>query len=137
MCTVVIRVPENPDDAVQVLAVRDEDPARGWDPHGESWPEHPGIIGVRDQRAGGAWLAGEPRAGRLAVVLDGAGSAGLPESGIVSSGELPLAALSGGSVQENPLADVYRMRGFNIVKVVGGAGALVLSWEGSGQLRSE
>jgi len=47
MCTVVIRVPEKPDDAVQVLAVRDEDPARGWDPLGESWPEHPGIIGVR------------------------------------------------------------------------------------------
>ncbi|HLT67093.1 MAG TPA: NRDE family protein [Microbacterium sp.] len=137
MCTVVIRVPEKPDDAVQVLAVRDEDPARGWDPLGESWPELPGIIGVRDQRAGGAWLAAEPRAGRLAVVLNREGSPELPESEIVSRGELPFAALSGGSAQENPLADVHRMRGFNLVKVVGGVGAVVLSWEGSGQLRSE
>ena len=139
MCTVVIRVPENPDDAIQLLAVRDEDPARGWDPLGASWPAHPDIIGVRDQRAGGAWLAADPDAGRLAVVLNREGSPDLPESRIASRGELPFAALASDEAPHGALsrADVARMRGFNLVKVVGGVGAAVFSWEGSGRLCAE
>jgi hypothetical protein len=131
MCTVVIRVPDDPDEPIQLLAVRDEDPARGWDPLGAWWPERPGIVGVRDRRAGGAWLAAEPDAGRLAVVLNREGSPALPDDEIVSRGELPFEALSlraGGY-----LADVGRMR----VMIVGGLGASVTSWEGSGRLRTQ
>lgn len=132
MCTVVIRVPLVPDEAIQLLAVRDEDPARGWDPLGPSWPDHPGVIGVRDRRAGGAWLAADPGTGRLAVILNRDGSPELPESEIVSRGELPFAALA-----HEGLGDVDRMRGFNLVTIVGGIGASVTSWDGSGLLRTQ
>ncbi len=39
MCTVVIRVPESGDEPTRVLAIRDEDPARPWNPLGRWWPE--------------------------------------------------------------------------------------------------
>ena len=77
MCTVIIRIPHD-DAAVQLLAVRDEDPGRGWDPLGAWWPDHPGVVGVRDRRAGGAWLAAEPASGRLAVVLNREGAPDIP-----------------------------------------------------------
>ncbi|PNA34677.1 NRDE family protein, partial [Pseudomonas sp. MPR-AND1A] len=61
MCTVIVRVPDDPRHPTRVLAVRDEDPEREWNPLGDWWPEaHPGVIGVRDVRAGGAWLAAAP-----------------------------------------------------------------------------
>lgn len=75
----------------RVLAVRDEDPGRAWDAPGAWWPEYPGVIGVRDRRAGGAWLAMNPETGRLAVLLnrppsDGQRhqSHGAPHSGVGS-----------------------------------------------------
>ncbi|WP_370429006.1 NRDE family protein, partial [Microbacterium sp. NRRL B-14842] len=59
MCTVVIDVEVA--GSARLLAVRDEDPAREWDALGEWWPEeYPGVIGIRDRRAGGAWLAVNP-----------------------------------------------------------------------------
>ncbi|GGO65947.1 hypothetical protein GCM10010910_24280 [Microbacterium nanhaiense] len=131
MCTVVIRVPESPEGPIQLLAVRDEDPSREWDPLGAWWGDRPGVIGVRDRRAGGAWLAADPGAGRLAVVLNREGSPELPEAEIASRGELPLDALRG------EIPEVGRMRGFNLVKIVGGLGAAVTSWEGSGLLRTQ
>jgi uncharacterized protein with NRDE domain len=64
-----------------VLAIRDEDPDRPWSPLGRWWPEsHGGVIGVRDVRAGGAWLAADPGAGRLAVLLNRADVSTTPES---------------------------------------------------------
>ena len=48
MCTVVIRVPESPSAPTRVLAIRDEDPERPWNPLGRWWPEpHDGVVGVR------------------------------------------------------------------------------------------
>ena len=73
MCTVVVRVPEPDGGPVRLLAVRDEDPARPWRPLGPWWPEHPGVRGVRDDLAGGAWLAADDK--RLAVLLNRAGGA--------------------------------------------------------------
>ena len=58
MCTVIVHVPEDSTAAIRVLAVRDEDPARAWDPLGAWWPELPGVVGVRDTRAGGAGKLG-------------------------------------------------------------------------------
>ncbi|MGJ6979247.1 NRDE family protein [Aestuariimicrobium soli] len=129
MCTVVIHVPETADEEVRLLAVRDEDPSRLWDPPGYWWPELPGVVGVRDRLAGGAWLAANPGEGRLAVVLNRADvfSGGLPAgpNGLASRGSLVLEAAVGSAVPEVP-----RTAGFNLVEVAGGV-ATVTSWDGA------
>ncbi|MGI6879698.1 NRDE family protein [Microbacterium sp. gxy059] len=124
MCTVVFRVPESDADPLLLLAVRDEDPARPWNPLGASWPALPDLIGVQDRRAGGAWLAAMPGAGRLAVTLNRAGDPPVGEDEIVSRGGLALDAAAGRAPQ-----DVERMRGFNLL-VVDGPRAEVRAWDG-------
>ncbi|MFZ8294598.1 NRDE family protein, partial [Staphylococcus aureus] len=66
----VVDVPRERGQPVRVLAVRDEDRNRPWRRLGTWWPEQPAVRGIRDERAGGAWLAADPRAGRLAVLLN-------------------------------------------------------------------
>ena len=80
MCTVVIRVPESADDDVRILAIRDEDPHRPWRPLGQWWPDRPGVTGVLDELAGGAWLAHDDE--RLAVLLnrEGGSTVAVPAS---------------------------------------------------------
>lgn len=125
MCTVVIRVPEAADEPTRVLAIRDEDPERPWNPLGRWWPEpHDGVVGVRDVRAGGAWLAADPEAGRLAVLLNRADESTRPESELVSRGGLVLDAVAGRSPVGEPPT-----HGFNLVEVEG-PHARVLTWDG-------
>lgn len=125
MCTVVIRVPDDPSQPTRLLAVRDEDPARPWNPLGRWWPEpHHGVVGVRDARAGGAWLAADPDAHRLAVLLNRADVEGRPESELVSRGGLVLDSVAGTSPSGIPST-----HGFNLVEVDAGA-ARVLTWDG-------
>lgn len=122
MCTVVIEVRE---DCTRLLAVRDEDPDRPWDPLGAWWPEqYPGVIGIRDRRAGGAWLAADPASHRLAVLLNRADVLDLPEDRVLSRGSLALESVAGRS----PIAPLP-MHGFNLLEVTA-AGARVLSWDG-------
>lgn len=123
MCTVVIDVAEPAGS--RLLAVRDEDPQRAWDWLGAWWPErYPGTLGIRDRRAGGAWLAADPAAGRLAVLLNRADTLDLPEDQVRSRGSLVLESVAGRSPHA-PLA----MHGFNLVEV-GPDAARVLSWDG-------
>ncbi|MEJ1156328.1 MULTISPECIES: NRDE family protein [Microbacterium] len=125
MCTVIIRVPVQPNDAVRVLAIRDEDPHRPWDRLGEWWPDtHHGIAGVRDARAGGAWLAAQATSSRFAVLLNRADLASLPESELHSRGNIVLDAASG----VLPTAPVAT-HGFNLVTVADGI-ARVFTWDG-------
>lgn len=122
MCTVVIRVPEEPHGEVRLLAVRDEDPARPWDAPGEWWPaERPRVIGVRDARAGGAWLAVSAERRRLAVILNRADVEGEPPR---SRGGLVLDAVAGRALPTDPAT-----HGFNLVEIEG-ARASVSSWDG-------
>lgn len=124
MCTVVVRVPEQPGEPVRVLAIRDEDPARPWRPPGAWWPgRYAGVRGVQDVRAGGAWLAVHPRLRRLAVLLNRAddGSAG---EDAPSRGWLPLEAVSGRAPASTPAT-----RGFNLVQA-SPAGVRVWTWDG-------
>ncbi|MEV4776339.1 NRDE family protein [Microbacterium sp. LWH12-1.2] len=124
MCTVVIDV-ENAGQ-VRLLAVRDEDPQREWDSLGAWWPErYPGVIGIRDRRAGGAWLAANPAERRLAVLLNRADVLGLPEDQVLSRGSLALESVVGRS----PAAPLP-MHGFNLLEV-GPDAARVLSWDGA------
>ncbi len=125
MCTVVIRVPASADEPTRVLAIRDEDPERPWNPLGRWWPEaHDGVVGVRDVRAGGAWLAADPAAGRLAVLLNRADESTRPESELVSRGGIVLDSVAGRSPAGEPPT-----HGFNLVEV-DGARARVLTWDG-------
>lgn len=123
VCTVVISVE---DKGARLLAVRDEDPARAWDDLGEWWPDtYPGVIGIRDRRAGGAWLAVDPAARRLAVLLNRADVLDLPEDQVLSRGSLALESTAGRS-PEAPLS----MHGFNLLEVTPD-GSRVLSWDGA------
>lgn len=121
VCTVVIRVPEAAGEPLRMLAVRDEDPTRAWDPLGAWWPDRPGTVGVRDRLAGGAWLAARPDDGRVAVIVNRAGE---PVAGpIESRGAIALDAVEArGPVDPRTL-------GFHLVEA-DGRGASVTTWDG-------
>ncbi|GAA1317830.1 NRDE family protein [Leucobacter albus] len=132
MCTVVIEVPQDTSTPTRVLAVRDEDPNRPWDPPGEWWPEeHPGTLGVRDRRANGAWLALAPQAGRLAVMVNRAAEMTEPAGGFTSRGGLVLASVAGDAVADPPTAAP-----FSLVEVDGHS-ARVTAWDGVRLRREE
>lgn len=123
VCTVVIDVADA--GASRLVAVRDEDPLREWDHLGPWWPErYPGVIGIRDRRAGGAWLAADPAGHRLAVLLNRADVLDLPEEEVLSRGTLVLESVAGRSPEGTP-----RTHGFNLLEVTPDA-ARVISWDG-------
>jgi len=125
MCTVIIHVGESRSDPIRLLAIRDEDPARPWNPLGRWWPDtHSGVVGVRDVRAGGAWLAADPEEHRLAVLLNREDLSGRSEDEVVSRGSIVLASVAGTSPGDAP-----RTHGFNLVEVVP-EGARVTMWDG-------
>jgi hypothetical protein len=123
MCTVVLHVPETAGEPVRLLAVRDEERDRPWRGLGPWWPERDGILGVRDDRAGGAWLAVDPAAGRLAVLLNREDLSGRADDEVVSRGSIPLDAVEAG-IPGRP-----RTRGFNLVDV-DADGAHLVEWDG-------
>ncbi|MFV0429351.1 MAG: NRDE family protein [Arachnia sp.] len=127
MCTVVLRVPESPSGDILLLAVRDEDPARPWRPLGAWWPDHPGVTGIQDELAGGAWLAHTDQ--RVAVLLNRAGGADIAAP--TSRGGLVLGAVTGAR-----LPDPLTTLGFNLVEA-SSSGARVTSWEGGAPRVSE
>ena len=124
MCTVIVHVPSEPGAPIRLFAVRDEDPARAWDPLGPWWPEVPSVSGVRDRRAGGAWLAADADAGRVAVILNRADVATDEAEPLPSRGRIVLDAVAG-----TPLADPPGTHGFNLVEVTPGE-ASVTMWDG-------
>ena len=130
MCTVIIAVPPvggGEPAAIRLLAVRDEDPDRAWDRLGSWWPDaYPGVRGVRDRRAGGAWLAASSE--RVAVLLNRADVSERPESEMLSRGAVVLEAVAGRMPHGDP-----RTHGFHLV-VAEASGAIVVTWDGS-QLR--
>ena len=140
MCTVIITVPERrhePDGAapatpgsptrtpVRLLAIRDEDPDRPWDRLGAWWPDaYPGVVGIRDARAGGAWLAANADQRRLAVLLNRADLSDHPDEVLHTRGTVALE-----SVVSRPPVGEPAMHGFNLVEVTAHT-ARVVSWDG-------
>ncbi|WP_297372415.1 NRDE family protein [Acidocella sp.] len=128
MCTVVIGVM---DGVVEIAANRDEMTSRPWQPPGRYWP---GIIGGRDEVAGGTWAALN-RFGVFASVLNREGTLG-PEPGKRSRGELPLLALAHDSAEAATAAiaalEAADYRPFNMV-IADGAGAFFLRGLGQGR----
>lgn len=129
MCTVIVEVPERPEDPTRILAIRDEHPERPWDPPGRWWPDtHPSVRGVRDRLAGGAWLAADDGSS-LSVILNRGESvaAQLPEGSpaLHSRGGIVLASIEGEELPERPYTE-----SFNLVAVKGSE-TTVTSWNGT------
>jgi Transport and Golgi organisation 2 len=106
---------------VLIAAVRDEFLGRPWDPPAAHWP---GIVGGRDQQAGGTWLAVDPAGRAAAALLNGPR---LPEmEGRPSRGGLVLDVLSG----HGPPDDVSAYDAFHLLHVTP-IRAELWSWDGS------
>jgi uncharacterized protein with NRDE domain len=107
MCTLIVRTGQ----PLTLMGVRDEYADRPWEGPGEYWPEYPGVIGGRDLKAGGTWLAVHPAARRAAALLNGYGQAA-EETTKISRGDLALRAAYTG---EMPDADLTRYDPFHLV----------------------
>lgn len=99
MCTVIVSADPASDVPVLLAGVRDEFSGRPWLPPARHWPDRPELVGGRDLRAGGAWLAVNTSTPAVGCVLNGEGRPA-PERGRLSRGELPLLLASGGSLGE-------------------------------------
>lgn len=125
MCTVIITVPADDTQPVRLLAVRDEDPGRPWDRLGAWWPEtYPAVVGIRDARAGGAWLAAAAVQRRLAVLLNRHDLSERGDDEVTTRGWLALESASGRAPGRKPPT-----RGFNLVEITAHT-ARVVSWNG-------
>ena len=125
MCTVIITVPESSAQPVRLLAIRDEDPGRAWDRLGPWWPDaYPGVLGIRDARAGGAWLAANPGERRLAVLLNRIDRSDRSEAELHTRGTVTLESVVGRPPSRHPAT-----HGFNLVEVTAHS-ARVVSWDG-------
>ncbi|MFI6711658.1 NRDE family protein [Nonomuraea sp. NPDC050478] len=121
MCTVIVRTGR----PLTLMGIRDEFADRPWEGPAEHWPDHPGVVGGRDLKAGGTWLAVDRQARRAAALLNGRGLPA-PEISKLSRGDLPLLAVSSG---EMPDVDLTRYDPFHLV-LAGLSGARVFSWDG-------
>ncbi|WP_113703670.1 NRDE family protein [Nonomuraea lactucae] len=121
MCTVIVKTGR----PLTLIGVRDEFADRPWEGPGEHWPEHPGVLGGRDLKAGGTWLAVNPAARRVAALLNGRGTPA-PDTVKISRGDLALRAVAAGDL---PDADLTRYDPFHLV-LAGVSGARLASWDG-------
>ncbi len=99
MCTVLVRLDPHGEWPVLVAFVRDEDRSRPTAPPAAWWPDHPSVVGGRDDVAGGTWFAletSDPPA--LALLTDQFDPAvTLPDPALSPTrGTLPLLALARG-----------------------------------------
>lgn len=121
MCTVIVRTGR----PLTLMGVRDEFTDRPWEGPGEHWPDLPGVIGGRDLKAGGTWLAVHPAARRAAALLNGRGVPA-PDSLRTSRGDLALRTAATG---EFPAGDLTRYDPFHLV-LADPSGARVAGWDG-------
>ncbi|MGR6917302.1 NRDE family protein [[Actinomadura] parvosata] len=123
MCTLIVRTGRR----LSLMGVRDEYADRPWEGPGEHWPEYPGVIGGRDLKAGGTWLAVHPAARRAAALLNGPGKPA-DERTKVSRGDLALRAAFTGELPAETGLTVYDP--FHLV-LAGLTRIQVLSWDGA------
>jgi uncharacterized protein with NRDE domain len=121
MCTLIVRTGQ----PLTLMGVRDELTDRPWEAPGEHWPEHPGVIGGRDLKGGGTWLALSPATRRAAALLNGHGRAA-PETTRISRGDLALLAVSTGGM---PDVDLPRYDPFHLV-LADLTSIRLFSWDG-------
>ncbi|MEV0621530.1 NRDE family protein [Nonomuraea sp. NPDC050404] len=121
MCTLIVRTAPH----LTLMGVRDEFADRPWEGPGEHWPEYPGVIGGRDLKAGGTWLAVNPAARRAAALLNGHGREA-EERTRLSRGDLALRAAYTG---EEPGSDLTRYDPFHLV-LADLSRVRLFSWDG-------
>ncbi|XRQ15565.1 NRDE family protein [Actinomadura welshii] len=126
MCTAIISFDPASPVPVLLVGVRDEFVDREWEAPGRHWPDRPGLVGGRDLRAGGTWLAVDPGAPRAGLVLNGRGRMA-PEDARVSRGDLPLRAAADGGLGR---PDLPAYDPFHLVAAAPG-GVRLWSWDGA------
>ena len=114
MCTLVISFDPEAEWPVLLAETRDEFRARAWEPPGERWPEHPGLVGGLDLESGGTWLAANPAQRRVAVILNRIEPTGLTDETARSRGPLTLLAAEEGA-GAIAAEDLSLVRPFNLV----------------------
>jgi uncharacterized protein with NRDE domain len=70
VCIVFLDVDPGREWLMVAAAVRDEFADRAWSPPAAHWPHSPGIVGPRDDTAGGTWLAVDESSPALALVVN-------------------------------------------------------------------
>jgi uncharacterized protein with NRDE domain len=103
--------------------VRDEFVTRPFDEPGKWWPSAPGVVGGRDQQAGGSWCVTDVASGVTALVLNRRER----RVGTPSRGVLPLAAASAGTSWPERI-DCRDMASFNLV-LAGPEGVTAWTWD--------
>ena len=127
VCTVLLRISPDGRGPLLVGAIRDEFVERPWEPPAFHWDApYAGLIGGRDQRAGGTWLAVDPAARAVAALLN-AGKRDDPEDGVPrpTRGTLALQILTPEGLPE----DMTRYDRFHLLRATLGGGEL-WSWDG-------
>jgi hypothetical protein len=125
MCTLIVGVAPHAGTPVVLAGIRDEFLDRAWAAPARHWPRYPGLVGGLDLRAGGTWLAADPAARRVAVLLNGTGTPA-PEETRRSRGDLPLRAAAAGGL---PAGEPTRYDPFHLIVATPG-GARLWSWNG-------
>jgi uncharacterized protein with NRDE domain len=110
MCTAIVGYAAGARVPLLLAGVRDESFDRAWTPPARHWPDRPGLLGGRDEPAGGTWLALDPAAPRVTCVLNGRGPAA-PEEVRRSRGELPLRVAETGALD----GDLARFDPFHLI----------------------
>lgn len=124
MCTAIVSV--DPAGPLLLAGVRDELADRDWQPPGRHWPDHPGLIGGRDLKAGGTWLAVAAATSRVTCVLNARGRMAR-EGSRRTRGVLPLQAAEQGKLERAGLTDFDP---FHLLIAEPGR-AVLWSWDGA------
>ena len=118
MCTAVLRLDPAADWPLLLAFVRDEDRRRPTSPPASHWSGHPSVVGGRDERRGGTWLAVDTsrRAPAASFVLNRFEDASMRPliADAVSRGTLPLHALEHGGLAPDAL-ELDRIEPFNLL----------------------
>ncbi|ASU84338.1 hypothetical protein CDO52_17400 [Nocardiopsis gilva YIM 90087] len=76
MCTAIVGFDPEAEVPLLLVAIRDEMVERGWEGPDRHWPRYPDLLGGRDPREGGTWLAvrtseGHGKGPRVGALLNG------------------------------------------------------------------
>lgn len=108
------------------MATRDEFTDRPWRAPAGWWPRYPGVLGGKDQQAGGSWLAVNEAHGSVAMVLNGRSVDHVHVAETAPTrGMLPLKAA--GKLELPTPSEVRGMAPFHLL-LAGPSGAWLASW---------